>query len=108
MRRAARGAGPTTGSRTFDGIVTACSPLRRLIEERIRERRAAANLDGRQDAPSVLVREAGLDDQALCDEVLTLLVAGHDTTATALAWAIERLTHQPVADLDAFVRDQPD
>ena len=31
----------------------------------------------------------------LRDELLTLLVAGHETTATALAWALERLAHHP-------------
>jgi cytochrome P450 len=33
----------------------------------------------------------------LRDELVTLLVAGHETTATALAWALERLTRHPEA-----------
>jgi cytochrome P450 len=36
-----------------------------------------------------------MDDVELRDELVTLLVAGHETTATALAWALERLTHAP-------------
>ena len=36
-----------------------------------------------------------MDDARLRDELLTLLVAGHETTATALAWALERLAHHP-------------
>ena len=38
-----------------------------------------------------------LSDQELRDQLLTMLVAGHETTATALAWAFERLTRHPHA-----------
>ena len=38
-----------------------------------------------------------MDDRTLLDELLTLLVAGHETTATALAWALERLARHPGA-----------
>lgn len=36
-----------------------------------------------------------MPDAELRDELVTLLVAGHETTATALAWAFERLTRNP-------------
>ena len=36
-----------------------------------------------------------MTDVELRDELMTLLVAGHETTATALAWAIERLLRTP-------------
>jgi cytochrome P450 len=36
-----------------------------------------------------------MSDQELRDELMTLLVAGHETTATALAWALERLVRHP-------------
>jgi cytochrome P450 len=36
-----------------------------------------------------------MTDQELRDELITLLVAGHETTATALSWAMERLTRLP-------------
>jgi hypothetical integral membrane protein (TIGR02206 family) len=36
-----------------------------------------------------------LTDQELRDELMTLLIAGHETTATSLAWAIERLASHP-------------
>ena len=41
--------------------------------------------------------EAGepMTDRELRDQLLTLLVAGHETTATALAWAFERLLREP-------------
>ncbi len=36
-----------------------------------------------------------MSDQELRDELMTLLVAGHETTATTLAWAFERLAREP-------------
>jgi cytochrome P450 len=36
-----------------------------------------------------------MTDGELRDELVTLLVAGHETTATALAWAVERLVRHP-------------
>jgi cytochrome P450 len=36
-----------------------------------------------------------MSDQELRDELVTLLVAGHETTATSLAWAVERLVRSP-------------
>ena len=36
-----------------------------------------------------------MSDRELRDELVTLLVAGHETTATALAWAVERLVRHP-------------
>jgi cytochrome P450 family 135 len=61
-----------------------------LIEERIR----LAPEDG-----SILaaLRAAGLDRGELRDQLVTLLAAGHETTATALAWAFERLARHPDA-----------
>jgi len=36
-----------------------------------------------------------MSPQELRDELMTLLVAGHETTANALAWAVERLIRHP-------------
>jgi cytochrome P450 len=36
-----------------------------------------------------------MSEQEIRDELLTLLVAGHETTATSLAWAFERLLREP-------------
>jgi cytochrome P450 len=36
-----------------------------------------------------------MSDIEIRDELLTLLVAGHETTATALSWAVERLVRHP-------------
>jgi cytochrome P450 len=71
-----------------------------LIYAELAERRAAADLDQRDDVLSMLVQarhEDGspMSDAEIRDELLTLLVAGHETTATALAWAMERLARHP-------------
>jgi cytochrome P450 family 135 len=71
-----------------------------LILGEIAERRAAADLEERDDVLSLLAaarHEDGspMSDAEIHDELLTLLVAGHETTATALAWAIERLIRHP-------------
>ncbi|HVV90187.1 MAG TPA: cytochrome P450 [Solirubrobacterales bacterium] len=74
--------------------------VRGLIVGEIAERRAAADLGERDDILSLLVaarHEDGspMSDAEIHDELLTLLVAGHETTATALAWAVERLIRHP-------------
>jgi cytochrome P450 len=71
-----------------------------LIVDEITERRAAADLEERDDILSLLVaarHEDGspMSDAEIHDELLTLLVAGHETTATALSWAVERLIRHP-------------
>ena len=38
-----------------------------------------------------------LDDDEVLDNLLTMVLAGHDTTATALAWTFDLLLHHPVA-----------
>jgi cytochrome P450 len=76
------------------------SRVSELILEEIAERRRGADLGERDDILSVLLQahhEDGspMSDRELRDELLTLLVAGHETTATALAWAVERLIRHP-------------
>src|ERR1051325_8832579 len=71
-----------------------------LIYDEIRARRADPRLDEREDIMSMLLQarhEDGspMSDEELRDELMTLLVAGHETMATALAWAIERLVGPP-------------
>jgi cytochrome P450 len=71
-----------------------------LLAQEIAERRAAADLAERDDVLSMLVgarHEDGspMSDAEIRDELLTLLVAGHETTATALSWAMERLSRHP-------------
>ncbi|HET6549973.1 MAG TPA: cytochrome P450 [Solirubrobacter sp.] len=73
------------------------APVDALLSEEIARRRAAPDLAQREDILSLLLQSTGMDDRHLRDELLTLLVAGHETTATALAWGLERLAHHPAA-----------
>ncbi|HEY1855627.1 MAG TPA: cytochrome P450 [Solirubrobacterales bacterium] len=71
-----------------------------LIAAEIAERRVDGGLEQRTDVLSLLIaarHEDGspMSDAEIRDELLTLLVAGHETTATALAWAVERLVRHP-------------
>src|SRR4051794_19752073 len=71
-----------------------------LIHGEIAERRRAENLAERHDTLPMRVaarHEDGspMSDAEIRDELLTLLVAGHETTATALSWAMERLSRHP-------------
>jgi cytochrome P450 len=68
-----------------------------LLNDEIRRCRADPGLEQRTDALAMLVGSAGqpMPDDELVDQLVTLLLAGHDTTATALSWAFERLTRHP-------------
>ncbi len=80
----------------------ALQPADDLIFEEIRARRNAPDLDERDDVLSLLLQArhddgSAMSDQELRDELMTLLVAGHETSATALAWALEALARHPAA-----------
>ena len=69
-----------------------------LLAAEITERRAEDGLDQRDDILSMLISarfEDGsyMDDSELRDQLMTLLLAGHETTATALAWTFDLLLH---------------
>ena len=83
-----------------------------LVYEEIRDRRADPGAEGRDDVLSLLLQarhEDGspMSDQELRDELITLLTAGHETSATALAWAFERLLRTP-AVLERLLDDLDD
>ena len=68
----------------------------------IARRRQVADLEERSDILSLLLQARDEDgnamgDRELRDELMTLLVAGHETTATTLSWALERLVRHPDA-----------
>jgi cytochrome P450 len=73
--------------------------LDELIYAEIRERRGAPDLADRTDVLSRLIRVSdggdSLTDEELRDQLVTLLLAGHETTATALAWALYELGRDP-------------
>jgi cytochrome P450 len=75
-------------------------PVDRELYALIAERREAPDLAQRDDVLSMLLLARDEDgepmsDVELRDELMTLLVAGHETTATSLAWAVERLVRHP-------------
>jgi cytochrome P450 family 135 len=81
-------------------FVAAREAVDELLHDEIRRRRRASDLAEREDILSLLVQardEEGnpMTDGELRDELMTLLVAGHETTATALAWAFELLLKNP-------------
>ncbi|HET6736339.1 cytochrome P450 [Mycobacterium sp.] len=62
--------------------------------------KADPNLDSRDDVLALLLRStyedgSSMSRQDIGDELLTLLAAGHETTASTLAWAFERITRHP-------------
>ena len=80
------------------GFVDLREEVDRLVFELVDERRDAH--EERDDVLSMLLEarhEDGspMSDQELRDELMTLLVAGHETTASSLAWAFERLVRDP-------------
>ncbi|HEX2016875.1 MAG TPA: cytochrome P450 [Solirubrobacteraceae bacterium] len=82
------------------GFRATVDPVDDLVRDEIRARRAVDDLSERDDVLSLLLQarhEDGsqMSDQELRDELMTLLVAGHETTATSMAWALERLMRHP-------------
>ena len=86
------------------------SPWRRFLDLRdrvdailfdeIERRRMDSDLSAREDILSLLLlardeRGNPMGDAELRDQLITLLLAGHETSATALAWTFERLLHNP-------------
>jgi cytochrome P450 len=76
--------------RQYDGVIDS------LVDQALADPR----LDEREDVLALLVR-AKYDDgsamsrSAIADELFALLAAGHETTATSLAWAVDRLRRHP-------------
>jgi cytochrome P450 len=83
---------------TRAGVKLIDRPIYAVIEQR----RRAGDLDERRDILSLLLQartEEGeeLTDYEIRSELLTLVLAGHETTANSLAWAWERLVRNPEA-----------
>jgi cytochrome P450 family 135 len=75
-------------------------PADELLLSQIRQSREDPRLEEREDILSLLLQARYDDgepmaDSELRDELMTLLAAGHETTATSLAWTLERLTRHP-------------
>jgi cytochrome P450 len=83
--------GPTTA------FTRAVARIDELILARIGEARRARGESGRPASILDLLVATEASDRVLRDQLVTLLAAGHETTATALAWALERLARHPEA-----------
>ncbi|HEX4643555.1 MAG TPA: cytochrome P450, partial [Candidatus Acidoferrales bacterium] len=75
----------------------------RIIEERQEERQSQGNSSGRNDLLSLLMSAMDEDGtqmthRQLRDETMTLFLAGHETTAQALAWTWYLLAENPAAE----------
>lgn len=96
------------GSQRFDAARRAIDELLHAEIERRREQSDA--LDQRDDVFSALLLaedEHGerLSNREVRDELLTLLLAGHETTATGLAWTFDLLLHSPAVHARALEGD---
>jgi cytochrome P450 len=81
----------------FEGQLRAADEL--LFAE-IAEHRAKPDLEERTDILSLLMSArfedgGAMSDKELRDQLMTLLLAGHETTATALAWSFDLLLRHP-------------
>ncbi|MFT4034473.1 MAG: cytochrome P450 [Patulibacter sp.] len=98
LRAAATGRRPRPDDLLLRSVARARGRLAALLEAEIRGRRDE-QID-RGDVLSLLLaaRDADgrpLPTELLRDQLVTLLVAGHETTATALSWAVERIARHP-------------
>jgi cytochrome P450 family 135 len=94
-----RNLGPRSPWVVFEAAMAA---LDERIRSEITARRTAGDSGDRPDVLSLLLQardEEGepLSDDELRDELVTLVLAGHETTTTALAWTFDLLHHQPEA-----------
>ncbi|GJO95555.1 putative cytochrome P450 138 [Mycobacterium marinum] len=81
-------------------IQAARSRFDELIAQLIAEARADPNFEIRTDMLAMMLQAryddgSPITDAHISDEMLTMIVAGHETTATTLAWAVERLRRSP-------------
>lgn len=86
--------------RVWSNFVRDRSLLDDALYAEIASRRDAPDLADRDDILSILLQARDEDDQPMSDvelrdELMTLLLAGHETTATSLAWFFDMVLHHP-------------
>lgn len=86
--------------RAWSDMTRAKARVEALLYAEIADRRRPGATEGREDILSMLVdaRDAdgqGMADEEIHDELITMLLAGHETTASALAWTFDLLLHHP-------------
>jgi cytochrome P450 len=90
------------GRGPFAHFETQLREVDELLMAEIAEHRERPDLAEREDILSMLMQaefEDGtrMEDRELRDQLMTLLLAGHETTATALAWTFDLLLRHPAA-----------
>jgi cytochrome P450 len=90
------------GQGPFAEFQTQLREVDELLFAEIAEHRQRPDLEEREDILSMLMTaefEDGskMEDKELRDQLMTLLLAGHETTATALAWTFDLLLRHPAA-----------
>ena len=90
------------GRSPFARLMRTVAAIDELLYEEIGERRYDPSRTDRDDILSMLVvpqvhEDGFMSDREVRDELMTLLIAGHETTATALSWTFERLLRTPEA-----------
>ena len=90
----------TIGRRTWERFQRLRSDVDEVLYDEIARRRTASDIAERTTCSRSCSRRATrqgkpLTDVELRDELITLLVAGHETTATTLAWAFDLLLRHP-------------
>ncbi|KAI8377698.1 cytochrome P450, partial [Radiomyces spectabilis] len=95
---------PTEANRRFDRSVEL---MHETVDRVIQERKASPEAhDINKDLLGFMLNardenDLGLSDENIRDQVVTFLIAGHDTTANTLAWTLYELSHNP--DVEAKV-----
>jgi cytochrome P450 len=88
------------GSSPYARLMKVIDTIDDVLFETISERRADPMTQFRDDTVSLLIRAVHEDDSPLTDrevrdEVLTMIMAGYETTTSGGAWALERLLRSP-------------
>ncbi|KAH7005509.1 hypothetical protein EDB82DRAFT_442080, partial [Fusarium venenatum] len=92
--------------RRNEDIAEAASDIRAICRDLIQEKKAKmANKEQADvDILSVALESGGFTDENLVDQLMTFLAAGHETTASAMTWAIYMLSRH--SDIQARLREE--
>jgi cytochrome P450 family 135 len=86
--------------KTWSDFIARRDALDQALYAEMAGRREAGNLEERDDILSMLMVSRdedgeGMTDVELRDELITLLLAGHETTASSISWFFDQVLHQP-------------
>jgi cytochrome P450 len=84
----------------------AIGTIKKVARDLIRDKRAKLEKGGRTDLDilSVAIESGGFSDEDMVNQLMTFLAAGHETTASALAWATYLLCKHP--DVQRRLREE--